>query len=64
MRESQRRTNRWVWLLLVPFAALLVPALYARAMPALGGVPFFYWYQFAWVPVSAALTAFVYLRMR
>lgn len=64
MRGARGGASRWLWLLLVPFVGLLVPAFYARATPALGGVPFFYWYQFAWVPVSAALTALVYLRTR
>ena len=52
------------WLLLLPFAALLFPAIYARSEPALLGFPFFYWYQFAWLLVSAALTAIVYQRSR
>ena len=28
--------------------------------PALFGFPFFYWYQFAWVPLTAGITYFVY----
>jgi len=28
------------------------------------GFPFFYWYQFAWVPLSAVLTGIVYLVTR
>jgi hypothetical protein len=37
---------------------------YARTGPELGGVPFFYWYQLLWVPVSAALTVTAYLLVR
>lgn len=48
-------SRRWYALLGLPFAGLLWPALYVRDEPRLGGVPFFYWYQFAWVVVTAAL---------
>jgi len=41
--------------LLLPFAGLLWVPLYNRHDPALFGFPFFYWYQFAWVPVTSAL---------
>jgi len=61
--SSERKRSAW-WLLLLPFAGLLVPALYARAEPALFGLPFFYWYQFAWLFATTALTAFVYMRSR
>jgi len=44
----------------LPWLGLLLPFLYARAMPAVFGIPFFYAYQFAWIPVSAILTAIVY----
>ncbi len=47
-------------LLLVPFATLLAPV-YLRATPELAGVPFFYWYQFAILAISAGLTAIVYV---
>ena len=47
-------------LLAIPFiAALWVPS-YNRIEPALDGVPFFYWYQLAWVPISALVTWIVY----
>ncbi len=54
----------WYLLLVPPFIGLLVPGLYAHAEPSLGGMPFFYWYQFAWLLVSSALTAVVYARTR
>ena len=63
MRDSKAGTA-WYLLLVVPFAGLLFPSLYAHSEPALGGFPFFYWYQFAWLIASAALTAIVYLRTR
>jgi hypothetical protein len=49
--------------LALPFLALLTP-LYLRAEPSLGGVPFFYWYQFAWLVASVFLTWFVYRASR
>jgi Protein of unknown function (DUF3311) len=32
--------------------------------PELFGFPFFYWYQLAWVPLTAALTYLVYRKTR
>jgi hypothetical protein len=37
---------------------------YARAKPELFGFPFFYWYQFAWVPITAIVTWLVWRRLR
>jgi hypothetical protein len=51
-------------LLLIPLAALAVPPLYARQAPELLGFPFFYWYQFAWVPLSALITWVVYRALK
>lgn len=39
----------WYLLLLMPLVGLLYPPFYARMYPMLNGVPFFIWYQFAWV---------------
>jgi hypothetical protein len=47
--------------LLVPVVATLWVSSYTKATPALGGVPFFYWYQLLWVPVSAVFTVGAYL---
>jgi hypothetical protein len=55
------RPNRWaLWLLLIPFVALLYPPWYDNLDPKLGGIPFFVWYQFLWVVLGAAIVAFVY----
>ena len=51
-------------LLLISYVALLIPPIYSREAPELFGFPFFYWYQFAWVILSAALTGVVYWRTR
>ncbi len=52
-----RRVRRLagVGLLLLPFVALLWVASYDRAAPELAGIPFFYWYQLAWVGLAAML---------
>lgn len=47
-------------LLLIPFVALLYVPFYAHATPKLGSIPFFIWYQFAWVIIGSALTGLVY----
>ena len=58
---QERRSHRaWYWLLLVPLIGLLVPSIYNHTDPELIGIPFFYWYQLAWVPLSVAVTWFVY----
>ncbi|WP_327068883.1 DUF3311 domain-containing protein [Kitasatospora sp. NBC_01250] len=47
--------------LAVPVVALLWVSSYASLTPRLGGVPFFYWYQILWIPVSALFTTAAYL---
>jgi len=54
------KNRRWYWLLLAPFVATLYPPFYAHAEPALFGFPFFYWYQIAWIAISAAIVWIVY----
>ena len=58
--RSRLRRRLWYSLLLVEFVAVLIPSIYAREDPKAWGIPFFYWYQFAWVIGSAILTAIVY----
>jgi hypothetical protein len=59
--QSGRRP-RWVnLLLLAPFAAVLWVPFYNSVEPQIAGIPFFYWYQLLWIPISAILTFFVYL---
>ncbi|WP_370616766.1 DUF3311 domain-containing protein [Mumia sp. Pv 4-285] len=43
-------------LLAIPVIALLWVDSYAREDPKLGPWPFFFWYQFLWVFITAALT--------
>lgn len=51
-------------LLVLPFAAILWVPLYARTEPRLGGLPFFYWYQFAWIVLTLALMTLSYRLLR
>ena len=47
-------------LLLIPFIGLLWVPFYNFTEPSLFGFPFFYWYQFAWVPITSILIWLVY----
>jgi hypothetical protein len=51
-------------LLILPFIGLLWIPFYAQSEPSLFGFPFFYWYQLAWVPVTALLTFIVWRSQR
>jgi len=51
-------------LLLAPFVALLWVSSYAKESPRLFGFPFFYWYQFLSVLISAVFTFIAYLLVR
>jgi hypothetical protein len=62
--EEERSPRHWYWLLLIPLLGLLVPPIYNDVDPTLIGIPFFYWYQLAWVPISVAVTAVVYVKTR
>jgi hypothetical protein len=54
----------WHLLLIVPFVGTLWVPFYDRIEPRLGGVPYFYWYQFLWIGIGALLTAIVYFATR
>jgi len=55
-----RRFQPIHFLLLIPFAAMLWVPFYNRALPAIAGIPFFYWYQLLWIPLGALLLLLVY----
>jgi hypothetical protein len=66
-RADARRhdVNRgWYWLLLVPLIGVLIPTIYNDGDPRFIGIPFFYWYQMLWIPISVACTWFVYKNTR
>lgn len=62
--SRSRRRNPVVLLLLLPLIAVLVPEFYNFNSPAIGGMPFFYWYQLAWVAGVAVCTGIVYAATR
>lgn len=48
-----------VLLLIAIVAPLLVP-IYAREEPTFASIPFFFWFQFMWIPLAALLTTISY----
>ena len=54
------RETRWTWLLLIPLLGTLIVPRYNTRDPELFGLPFFYWYQMVWIPVSVLVTVVVY----
>ncbi len=50
--------------LIAPFVGMLWVGSYAKVEPTLIGIPFFYWYQMLWVPISAVLTSVAYALVR
>ncbi len=48
------------WLLLVPVLLVIWPPLYNRVDPTLFGIPFFYWFQLAVIPIGVTCTVLVY----
>lgn len=63
--SSKRATRSWrraiPWLLIIPYIGTLWVSTYASITPELWGIPFFYWYQFLWIAIGAAITIVVYL---
>ncbi len=58
---GRRRVSGWYLLFVVQCLVILWPPLYNKSEPAFMGLPFFYWFQLAWVIVSALLTAVVFV---
>ncbi len=54
----------WYLLLLVPLIGVLIPSFYNDLDPELVGIPFFYWYQILWIPLSVCITVLVYVKTR
>jgi len=53
------RFRWWNLLLLIPLIAIL-PPLFNVASPTLAGMPFFYWFQMAIIPIGIACTVAVH----
>ena len=62
-RASRLKFRAVNLLLLVPLICLVTP-LFNMDQPRLGGLPFFYWFQFAIIPVGVACTVAVHLLTR
>ena len=62
-RASGLVFNPWNLVLLIPFIVLLTP-LYNSESPTLFGMPFFYWFQFAVIPLGVLCTITVYRMTR
>ena len=66
-RSPRAHTGTWILvgvLLAAAIVATLWVPLYNRATPALGGFPFYYWYQLLWVPIVAVLSGAAYLLVK
>lgn len=55
-----RRSRWWYLILLIPYVGLLYVPFYNSLKPWVVGFPYFLWYQFLFVFVGVACTAFVY----
>ena len=54
--------RRWLLpLIFIPFIPVLYVPFFNRLEPTLAGVPFYYWFQMLWIPLSALITYAVYL---
>lgn len=57
------RWSNWNLLLIVPLLMLITPW-FNFDQPRLFGMPFFYWYQFAFVPLGVLCVALVYIKTK
>lgn len=55
-------SKKWAWYtsVLIIFAVALWVPFYNRIEPRVFGIPFFYWFQFCWIMVTAIATAMAY----
>jgi hypothetical protein len=68
MHSEIKRTRGWrsmvPLLLIIPYIGTLWVSSYTSIQPEVWGIPFFYWYQFIWIGIGAAITIVVYLSER
>jgi hypothetical protein len=57
------RWSNWNLLLIVPLLMLITPW-FNMTEPRLLGLPFFYWYQFAFVPLGVLCVGLVYVKTK
>jgi uncharacterized membrane protein len=60
MQQPKTARRLWYWLLIVPFIVMLWAPSFNSIEPSLGGIPFFYWYQFLWIALTAVVVGIVY----
>jgi cell division protein FtsW (lipid II flippase) len=60
-KRGWKRRYRPRLLLLIPFVAMIAVPSYNRIDPRLWDIPFFYWYQLAWILIGAVLVLIVYM---
>jgi hypothetical protein len=64
MARAPKRPDRRRYLprllLLIPVVGALWVPFYNSTEPSLGGIPFFYWFQLAWILVGAVCVLIVY----
>jgi hypothetical protein len=58
------RNKGWYWLFVLPFFGVFLPWIYNPNDPEFIGIPFFYWYQMLWVPLTVILTIVVYIKTK
>jgi len=58
--ERVNGSRKAYWLFLFPFVAVVFPNLYNFWEPTFFGIPFFYWYQFLWVFLTAGITYYLF----
>jgi hypothetical protein len=63
-RPRGEGSHTWYWLFVLPFVFTLLPWIYNTDSPELFGMPFFYWYQMAWVPITVIITIVVYIKTK
>lgn len=63
-RAAHETNTGWYWLFAIPFVFTLLPWIYNTSSPELIGIPFFYWYQMAWVPITVLITVLVYRKTK
>ncbi len=59
-RASRGQRAFWYAVFLIIVGVALSVPLYNRVQPTLAGIPFFYWFQFGWILVTALATALAY----
>jgi hypothetical protein len=59
MLDRNDLRSPWTLLLGLPFIGLLWVPFYNSVEPQLFGFPFFYWYQFCWLPLTTVLILIV-----